>query len=93
MRVYPPGTDSNFGASAGLQMTCRAFPRAIRSISSTGPTAVVVGMITAPSFMIASIVSHSSTWLPSMRITASPRATPRADSQAATWSERVTMSS
>jgi hypothetical protein len=43
--------------------------------------AVVVGRITAPSFMIASIASQSSTWLPSISITVSPFATPRALSQ------------
>jgi len=36
---------------------------------SAGPTAVVVGTITAPSFMMASIASHSSTWLPSISST------------------------
>ncbi len=87
--VYAPGTLSNFGASTGLHTTNRAPPRAIRSARSVGPTAVVVGMITAPSFMIASIVSHSSTWLPSITITASPRATPCRASHAATRSEAV----
>src|SRR6478609_6323276 len=69
-------------------MTNRAPPRSIRSRRSAGPTAVVVGMITAPSLMIPSIVSQSSTWLPSMTITASPLVTPWPASQAATWSDR-----
>ena len=57
-------------------MTNRAPPRSIRSTRSAGPTAVVVGMTTAPSLMTASIDSQSSTWLPSMRITESPLVTP-----------------
>jgi hypothetical protein len=46
-------------------------------------------MITAPSFIAARIVSHSSTWLPSMTITRSPRATPCSRSQFATWFEHA----
>ncbi len=46
-------------------------------------------MITAPSFIAARIVSHSSTWLPSITMTRSPRATPCARSQLATWLERA----
>ena len=56
------------------------------------PTAVVVGMTTAPSLMIASIDSHSSTWLPSMSTTLVPGTTPSSSSRAATWSERRTSS-
>ena len=37
---------------------------------------IVVGMLTAPSFMTASMDSQSSTWLPSITTTASPRVTP-----------------
>jgi hypothetical protein len=48
----------------------------------------VAGMITAPSFIAARIVSHSSTRLPSITIIRSPRATPCARSQFATWFER-----
>ena len=54
---------------------------------------VVVGMITAPSFMTASMRSQSSTWLPSMRMTGSPLRTPWAVSQAATRSERTARAS
>ena len=46
-------------------------------------------MITAPSFIAARIVSHSSTWLPSMTMIRSPRATPCSRSQLATWFERA----
>jgi hypothetical protein len=58
-----------------------------------GPTAVVVGMITAPTFITASIVSHSATWLPSITTTASPLTTPCAVSQRASRLERRRMSS
>ena len=47
-----------------------------------------MGMMTAPSLMQASIDSHSSTWLPSMMITRSPRRTPWSRSQLATCAER-----
>ncbi len=49
---------------------------------------VVAGMTTAPSFIAARMVSHSSTWLPSMRMIRSPRATPCPRNQFATWLER-----
>ena len=55
--------------------------------------AVIMPTTTAPILMTASIDSQSSTWLPSMRITESPRRTPRAASRAATWSERRAISS
>ena len=48
----------------------------------------MAGMITAPSFMQASITSHSGTTLPSIRSTASPRRTPLARRKFATWLER-----
>jgi hypothetical protein len=52
-------------ASAGCTTTlCSA---ALDAVGQVGlPSAVVVGMITAPSFITASIDSHSSTWLPSI---------------------------
>jgi hypothetical protein len=78
--------------SATLQTTAFAWARSIRSTSSLGPTAVVVGTITAPRRMIASMDSHSSTWLPSMSRTLSPRVTPCAASRRATWRDRSTIS-
>ena len=87
------GTCSNFAVSAALQMTALAWPRSIRSTRSAGPTAVVVGITTAPSLMIASIDSHSSTWLPSITTTLSPGSTPEPRRCAATWSERRASSS
>ena len=51
-------------------------------------SSVVAGMITAPSFMQASMTSQSGTTLPSMRSTASPRRTPWARRKFATWLER-----
>ena len=44
-------------------------------------------MITAPSFMQASIDSHSSTWLPSTSSTRMPRLTPWLASQPASREE------
>ena len=67
--------------SGGLQMTMRAPVRRTRSDRSAGPAALVVGTTTAPSFITASMTSHSSTWLPSMTTTASPLASPRPLSQ------------
>ena len=61
----------------------------MRSRRSDSASSVVAGITTAPSFIAASIVSHSSTWLPSISTIRSPRATPCARSQFATWSERV----
>ena len=70
-----------------------ARPRRTRSCRSAVPRAPVVGMTIAPSLATASIASHSSTWLPSMRITRSPLPTPSCASQVATRSERVAISS
>ena len=52
----------------------------------------MAGMITAPSFITASTISHSSTWLPSITITsvAAPDALRR--SQLATWFVRAASS-
>ena len=50
---------------------------------------MVVGITTAPSRMIPSIDSHSSTRLPSITITESPRRTPRPASHAETPRERA----
>ena len=65
-----------------------APPRSTRSNRSAGPIRVVVGIITMPSLMPASMSSQSSTWLPSMMIIRSPRRTPWLRSQLATWAER-----
>ena len=71
--------------------TCRAPPRSTRSRRSAGPSSGVAGMTTAPSFIAASIVSHSSTWLPSMRMIRSPRphALRRAASSRPGWTART----
>ena len=74
-------------------MTKRAPPRATRSVRSAGPAAVVVGMMTAPSFITPRVQSHSSAWLPIMSMTRSPRPTPWVLSQAATRSDRAAMAS
>ena len=49
-------------------------------------------MITAPSFIVARMTSHSGAMLPSMTSTRSPRRTPSARSQLATWPERAARS-
>jgi hypothetical protein len=53
---------------------------------------VVAGDNTAPSLIDASIVSHSGTSLPSIIRMRSPRRTPCARSQLATWFERCDIS-
>ena len=78
----------NFSASAAFAMTNRAPPREMRSARSAAPSAPVVGMMIAPSLATASIDSHSSTWLPSIRMTRSPLPTPSERNQVATRSER-----
>ena len=65
----------------------------MRSRRSLSASSVVAGITTAPSFIAASIVSHSSTWLPSISTIRSPRPTPCARSQFASRSDRVTSSS
>ena len=65
-------------SSARLRaMTAPTRPRSMRSRRSASASCVVAGMITAPSFIAASVVSHSSTWLPSRTSSRMPRATPR----------------
>jgi hypothetical protein len=53
---------------------------------------MVVGTSTAPSLIPASMISHSSTRFGSINSTRSPRRTPCARSQLATWFERAAMS-
>ena len=69
-------------------MTWRTRPRAKRSARSLRVNSVVAGTITAPSFIAASMHSHSATTLPSMTRMRSPRRTPSARSILATWFER-----
>ena len=71
------GTSANFGASAALATTALALPRSTRSRRYQAQGRRGRHAVTAPSLATASIVSHSSTWLPSMRSTWSPRRTPR----------------
>ncbi len=52
----------------------------------------MAGMRTARSFIAASTVSHSSAWLPSIRMIRSPARTPWARSQFATLFERADIS-
>jgi hypothetical protein len=55
--------------------------KSTRSLRSAG---VLVAMMTAPRFMMASIDSQSSTWSSSLTMTASSRPTPRPANQTAT---------
>ena len=72
--------------------TALTSPRSTRSTRSSGPSSVDAGIITAPSFMAASIVSHSGTTLPSISSTWSPRRTPRPRRWLATRLERSVIS-
>ena len=92
IRVQSPGTSRNFGTWADSVITCRTWPRVIRSARSTGPSSVDVGMITAPSFIAARMTSHSGAMLPSMSSSRSPRRTPSSRSQLATWFDRAAIS-
>ena len=91
MRVYAPGNTSNLAVADAVQITCLTAPRSKRSARSSVLTSVVVGTITAPSFMQASMVSHNATSLGISSITRSPRATPSERSQLATCDERADM--
>ena len=84
IRVQSPGTSRNFGTCTDSVITCRTCPRLIRSARSGGPSSVDVGMITAPSFIAARMVSQSGAMLPSMSSSRSPRRTPASRSQLAT---------
>ena len=64
----------------------------MRSRRSAAPSIGVDGISTAPSFIVARMVSHSSTWLASMRMIRSPRATPWERSQFATRFDRRVIS-
>src|SRR4029077_2071250 len=88
IRVQSPGTAENFGAPAASVITCRTCPRDTRSTRSVGCSSVEAGMITAPSFIVARMISHSGTTLPSISSTRSPRATPSPRSQPATCDDR-----
>ena len=73
---------------SALVMTWRTRPRAKRSARSLRVSSVVAGTITAPSFIAASMHSHSGTTLPSISRMRSPRRTPRPRSALATRFER-----
>jgi hypothetical protein len=92
MRVTSPPTSANRSAAEARAMTCCAPPRVTLSRASAAPSSGVAGMMTAPSFITARMVSQSSTWFPSIITIRSPRATPRARSQLATWLDRAAIS-
>ena len=71
-------------AASAPAMTCLTRPRAKRSARSLRVSSVVAGTMTAPSFIAASMHSHSGTTLPSMSRMRSPRLTPSRRSPLAT---------
>ena len=78
MRVTVGSRPANFAASAALAIRWRTRPRSNRSFRSFGVSNVDAGITTAPSFIAASITSHSGTTLPSISRMRSPRFTPSA---------------
>ena len=84
IRVQSPGMPANRSVSARSVTTCRTSPRATRSARSSGPSRVLAGMITTPSFIAARMTSHNGAMLPSMSSSRSPRRAPRPRSQLAT---------
>ncbi len=91
MRVQWPLRPSNFAVSTGEHTTCPISPRSSRSSRSPSVRLVAVGTTTAPSLTAARVISHSSTWGPSITRMRSPACTPWACSQLATWEERSDM--
>ena len=81
--------DANFGVSSPAAITWRTRPRTKRSRRSSSVSMVVAGITTAPSFIAASIASHSGCTLPSSSRMRSPRRTPRARRWLATWFDRA----
>jgi hypothetical protein len=69
-----------------------ASPRLTRSARSAGDSWGVAGMITAPSRMALSMISHSGTQLPSTGSNRSPRRSPRLVRKWATATERAASS-
>ena len=65
----------------------RARPRASRSAMSSLASSVVAGMTIMPSFIAASIVTHSGPTLPSISSSRSPRLAPSARKPLATRDE------
>ena len=78
MRVTVGSRPANFAASAAFAIRWRTRPRSNRSLRSLGVSKVDAGITTAPSFIAASITSHSGTTLPSISRMRSPRFTPSA---------------
>ena len=74
----------NFPVHEASVTTCFTLPRVKRSARSLSVSCDVAGMITAPIFIAASIVSQSSQRLPNMTSIRSPRLTPSADNEFAT---------
>ncbi len=89
--VHSPVTSANLVIWPASAITCRTCPAQIRSSRSAGCSSVEAGMITAPSFIAASMTSHSGTMLPSISSTWSPRRTPRPRSQLATCEDLADM--
>jgi hypothetical protein len=92
MRGTEGGSMASFAASSAAVMTKRTRARATRSARSSAVSSVVAGTTTAPSFIAASMTSHSGATLPSMRRMRSPRLTPRARRPLATRFDRSAIS-
>ena len=75
---------ANFATWSCEATTTLARPRSSRSRSSSGVSNVVAGITTTPSFIAASMVSHSGTTLPSNSSKWSPRFSPCARRKLAT---------
>ena len=88
MREVLPGRSANLELAATSATTWRILPRSMRSARSAWVSCVVAGLTTAPSFIAASVISHSGTTFGSMTSMQSPRRTPLARRKFATRLER-----
>ena len=75
--VQVPQVASILGTISDAQTMWRICPRATRSSTSCAVSRVVAGIVTAPNFIAASIVSQSGGVFPSITRTRSPRHTPK----------------
>jgi hypothetical protein len=78
---------------AASTITAFICPRSMRSRRSASESSIVAGLSTAPSFIAASISSHSSTRLGSITSRRSPRPIPRLRRKLAARSEATRSSS
>ena len=88
MRTGAPGSVLKRGANCASVSTALTCPRSRRSARSSRSSSVLAGIITAPSRISASMLSHNATQFGSMTRTRSPRVTPSAAMNEATCRER-----